>query len=402
MVCVYIKRGVFLQKIKFDQFVITVRRIDFHYEDNEKEGDLFFEFNQINILSEGPLLIAISLLCGKKYDYIEVDLKVPQNILDTVSTFCEAEIKVKEISPIEYVSIGKKDRVSINFSAGLDSLAASLLFPKDKIDLFSLDFGRGYTREREFFKEFNTNIVRTNFRDREHGFNLNTHMFMAIGTVLYSEKYCNKYMSYGTIMEAGEGYMYHDRLNRLKDIYPPLSSLNITELRLINALTEVGTLLTVIKLKTKDVYKSVISCGFINSEKLARKELLFNILNEEHKCNLKDMDVHFPNEHGMMKFGTKRLQVFLTFYMMKYCSKEDVIKFGGEIPQKYYDAIEGMSLKFYEGFNPNYLHKIPEVFRPDIMKNLIQANILPYDEIDWEEYFKIRDILEEMFRYKKK
>ena len=193
--------------------------------------------------------------------------------------------------------------------------------------------------------------------------------------------------------------MYHEHLNinRVQEFYHPLSSLNITELRLINALTEVGTLLAVVKLKTNDVYKSVTSCGGITSEKLARKKLLFNILNEEYNCNLKEMEVHFPNDHDMKKFGSHRGRAFLAFYMMKYYSKEEMVKFNGEIPQKYYDTIEGMSLKFYEEFNPNFLHKLPEVFRSDIMKNLIQANILPYDEIDWKEFLKIRDILEEMF-----
>lgn len=377
-----------MKKIFFENFKHMDDRIDFNVkiiEDEEvvQDDEIFLEFDRELKINDNVMAVALSTLCGMTFDYIYFDLDINEDLLKDISLFTKGEVASKSTNNLPYLNNNKDDKIIINFSGGMDSLAAYLILPKNISEIVSIDFNI-LDREKTFFKKFKPYTLRTNFR--ELGYNRNTWQFMGIGSILFNELINAKYQLFGTIMETGVGYSFEKYATQKQFPCEPFSFIGIQDLKIIQGITEIGTTLIICKLAPHLVNDSLISLAPPETTKRYRKELIVKILMD--KLDLDNIFIEYsgyPKEGSVLKWGDKFLNDFLTLYWVKNADMDDVIRITKDIPQEVIDFVETRSLNFYEKFNTNYLNNIPDVFKEGLIKNLTKAEIYPYDETDFRE-----------------
>lgn len=379
----------------FDNFKHTDNKIEFkaiEIEDENiiKEDDLFFEFDRKININNNSLAVALSTLCGKNYDKIHIDLELNEKIVKDIEKFTGAEVSVRELNDSPYIT-KKKNKIIINFSGGMDSLAAYLILPKNSTELVSVYF-TGFEREENLFKKFKPYTVKTNFRELKH--DRNAWQFMGVGSILFNELINARYQIFGTIMEAGIWYSFEEYATRTKFCSEPFSYVHIQDLKIIQGITEVGTALIICNLAPHLINDSLKSLSNPGTTKRYRKELIVKILLK--KFNIDNVFVEYtdaPNEKRAHNWGDKFFNDFLTLYWIKNAEMEDVTKITKNIPQEVFDFVKVHKLEFYEKFNTNYLNNIPQIFRKEILNNLSEANMLTYNETDFRELNEVMRLL---------
>lgn len=353
-------------------------------KDDEKIDNIYFKFNKPNNPSTDSIAITLSTLCGKYFNEIYIDLKVSEDVLNKISDFTNAKVTVKEILPeINYNTSGTN--AIINFSGGFDSLAAACLIPDAK--LVSLDFGGWFEREANFFKIFDPYIVETNFRKLRY--DKYSWTFMGAGALLYHDTLNAKYNVFGTSLESTP-YNYFQSFAENKKDYP-FSYLGFDEIKMIRGLSEVASTMLITKFKPELVNESLCSLSAPKTEKRYRKQLFAEIISEKYNRNVYIEKTEPPETQ--INFGASFPRDFQVFYIIKNCGLEESLKLVKNIPEEIVDISNKLSLDFYEKYNPNYLKHLPKDIRNHIIKQLSLADILPYNETDWEEFKIIRKYL---------
>lgn len=380
-------------KIKFINFNIDKGRIDFDvitYDENNiyKEDKLFFELSEPIIVSDNLILIALSTLCGKEYDEIYLDLDTNLELINQIQKFTDAKVTVKNVTCDKLIFNKCNDKILLNFSGGFDSLAALCVLPKDKTEIVSINFGGWFESENDFFKKFNPYTVSTNFRQLKY--DRASWTFMGIAGILFSDFLNAKYNVFGTILEGTPYHFSNNMINYVPSVQP-FSFLNLSDIKFIPGITEVGTAMILCYYKPELVNDSLISLAKPWSEKRYRKQLLTQIV-----CNRFNYSIFLdltdaPNYQ--VDFGTNFALDFLALYQLKFAGLNEVEKTLSNIPQEAIDLVNNLSLEFYEKYNTNFLKNIPKQFQSEFLKNLAMAGVLPYNEIDFDEFIKVREFL---------
>ena len=329
------------------------------------------------------IAIALSTLCGTSYGEVVMELNVSKNCADAIEAYTHAAVSFAGCSREGAIGRnGSLTNIALNFSGGFDSLAAYSLMPKEKTKLVSMDWGGRFFREELFFRRFNPCIVKTNIQ--KLGYCRETWTFMGIGMILFSGVLDIGYGAFGGTFENTAVNMV--RCPRIATEYrtEPFSFLGIKDLRVTHGITEIGSLMVVLRHAPSlfmDILRSVAAPG---SEKLYRKSVLAYIVNKRFGCGI---DVPIQNEplKAAYKFGENMTIDMLCLYEMKHVGREIASKTVSDIPETAEELVHGLDMSFFERLNTNFLGSIPSECQDYYMTRLLKAGIRPYSEEDWYE-----------------
>lgn len=375
-------------KIIFDSFQKSLGKIVFHiktFEDNLllKNDEIFFKFSENFEVNDNLLAIALSTFCGFKFDYIYFDLFIHEDTVKNISSFTRSNVECKGFNNEEFLN-KNYDKIALNFSGGLDSLAAKFLLG-DYAELISVSF---FGNEYDFFKKFNPHILDTNFR--QLGYAENHWTFMGVGTILFSDFLNLRYHTFGTILEAFHLHVTLEYSSKDYFIEPPFHLAGLNDIKFIQGLTEIGTALISSVSYPYLINDSLISLAMPGTEKRYRKQLIIQILKE--KFNLDNVFIELtepPAENKRLKWGNDFALDFLSLYILKHAGIQETNNIMLNIPEDAINFVETHNLDFYEKFNTNFLNNLPNCIKPVIAKNLLNAKIGMYNQRDFNELHEV-------------
>lgn len=383
-------------KIKFSEFNVTDGYISFFYEvqkydmetSMEDNGHIFFELSP-NIRPRSDLIaLALSTLCGKKYNQIHYELEFSPSIVLAVSNFTNANVTALEGNE-NTIQRKKSNNLTLNFSGGFDSLAAKCLMPKDT-NLVSMDFGGRFAREGAFFSRFSPCIVSTNLLQTPLRYN--SWSFMGIASLLFKDYLDSDYHTFGSILEASNDNFTSNPVAMRNISFPPFLAAGIENAPYVLGLTEVGTVSVLSHYNPDLISCSLESLANVGEEKRYRKQVLSMIVSNKLKKDFR-INIISPPANPYFKFGENFVVDFLTFYFIKNADLNVASHIVSNIPDEIIKSAENLSLNFYERLNTNFLTNFPKQFKGDLVKKLADANITPYTEVDWEEFHRVKQLL---------
>lgn len=375
-------KNIYFNKISKNPGKITLNLIIKENDNIIKNEELFFKFNIPFKPSDDVLAIVLSTICGSNmYDDIHLDLNITSSVYKSIKSFTKSNVFSNEILEDKESKI-EKENFLLNFSGGIDSLALLSLLPKNYTKLVSINWG-GTFREYDFFKKFDTYIVETNLLDLGIKYNWSA---LGMASIFYSEYLKGKYVTFGNVLEAS-AFTFSPKIS---DNY--LQTPKLVPFRYINdisypyftvGLTEVGTLLVASYYFPELIGESLESICPPTWEKRGRKELLLEIVNKKFVRNIKHDKSNPP--WNKFKFGEVLSEDFLCLYIIKQLGVEKASQILMNIPKEAEIFAEKYSLDFYERFNTNFLLTIPKEYRGETIKRLINADVIPYNQNDYNE-----------------
>ena len=324
-----------------------------------------------------------------------------QNIVNNLEKFTNAKINTKQIIDDEqnnlanYKKENSSNKIILNFSGGFDSLAAKILLG-DYAELVSISF---FDIEYDFFKKFKPHILKTNFR--QLGYAENDWTFMGVGSILFSDYLNSKFHLFGTVFEAFHMHATQEFSSQKKFIEEPFNFIGITDLKLIQGLTEIGTALVLCNTYPHLVNDSLTSLSQPKTEKRYRKQIITDILQKKFDLNIYLEPTEPPMKENRLNWGKYFSVDFLSLYMIKYAGIEETSKILKNIPEEAIEFSKNHELTFYERFDTNFLNNIPNEFKTEITKNLANAKILPYDQNDFKELHDVNVFLSKFYPFLK-
>lgn len=322
--------------------------------------------------------LAISTMTGTKYDRIDIDLPLTQRTQFAIEKLAGATVNAPRLALPQSAPAGKN--IALNFSGGFDSLATLALLPEET-KLVSMDFGGAFQREADYFRSFDTAIIQTNFRDQ--GFAKNAWQFMGIGTLLLRDYLEIGAYSFGSILEASPwNFASKDHANMPQPVF---AAAGMRQVNPALGLTEIGTVMLLVKYYPDEVLASLKSLAAPGSEKLNRKIMLLNIVQD-----LLETDIGVTIQQDRLtphfEFGRSLATDFLALYIMKKKGQEQADQLVSEIPPSATDFVASRSLNFYERLNTIFADSLLKDDRNRLYTQCLGAEILPYSEKDWIEY----------------
>ncbi|MBQ6219903.1 MAG: hypothetical protein IJJ47_09240 [Methanosphaera sp.] len=366
--------------------------------------EIYFKLDEKNSINDNVMAVVLTTLTGQLYDKIYYDLELNENIIQQISDFTKSKVSCKQKINTDFINNNINEKIILNFSGGFDSLALLSILPKNKTEMVSVkwDMENNYLkRESDFFKKFNPHILETNFRNFVNKTKVEQlsgiWQFMSIGSMLYNELLHFKFHTFGTIFEAWGLHGSSKVSTRKKFSNPPFNQIGLTDLKICQGLTEVGTALIVAKSFPYLVDDSLKSLAAPNSTKYYRKQLIMKIIQE--KYGLKDMYLNlndFKEPERKIDFNYFA-DGFLVLWYLKHIGFEKTKRIVSNLPEDIMNVVDKCSLNFYEKYNSNFLNNLPEDIKLDVMKNLIKLGILPYDEQDYQELKIVLEYLKDYY-----
>lgn len=402
-----------MKEIHFFNFSIEESLVKFDYtiktEDNELKSDVYYELNKKYKPSVTSVAYTVATLIGeKKFTKAVIDLEVTKEVAAKIEKFVKIPVEWKGIVEKDTTEVvdDKMNNIILNFSGGLDSLAAYYLLPKDRTQLVSVSFGGWFAREEEFFKKFDTMIVSTNLRQNKTGavnrLNENSWTFMGCGALLFKNLAKAKYNVFGSILEATTYHLLPTNNVGDKNDTPPFGSYGLYDLRVVNGVTEVATAIITSYYGADLMHDAIESLAAPKTEKKFRKQLLLDIICEKFG---RKIDIKFTDPPTKkIKFGTYLANDFLCMYILKNRGLEAASKTVSDIPQRAVDIAKSLDLTFFERMNCDFINgkNYPDnELRGYVISRAIEAGVLPYTEKDYKEYRIIINFLNEYHHFDK-
>ena len=378
-----------ISKIYFYNIQKNLRRINFTVETYTSENkeknteEIYFEFNYDNYVSDTALILSLIALIMKSFQYVYIDINVSKKLLNFLKKDFGNIVNFRGITDYDDVDVGniKKGNISLLFSGGLDSLAAYSLLYKENVKLISFDFGNSYN-ERIVFNNFQTYIVKTNFRQSaffKHSSKFYVPAF-SVGAIMYAETLGIEYTCSGDVLEAS-----HDFNCYYPNYVFPGSYFLLRQIRPTLGLTEISTTkISKIFQSVSILNKSIKSLATPGSFKRFRKDILLNFFSVHtpiHKVNKKVL------------FGENYVNDFLFLYIYKY-NKNLGEMFYNEIPDIVINFINTHTLAFFDKIHPKSLRNFPgDKCLTVFLRNLFISGISFYDDLDFKELHETRQLL---------
>lgn len=383
-----------MNRIIFDNFVITNGYITFQYRDHIDSGVLYFELSHKIIPENDLIAIALSTLCGRgNYDAVHFDLDLQKQTLEKIQHFCLGEITSKSVLE-NHTSNEVKKACALSFSGGFDSLSAKYLMPDDTV-LVSMDFGGKFAREREFFEKFNTHIVKTNLLETH--LKKNSWSFMGISAILFSNYLNIKYHTFGGILESSPNNFVKNNSAAKNITFPPFLAASMENAPYTLGITEIGTAMILLKNAPELVKESLDSLANNGETKKYRKQLITSLVAKLMNVELDIGEFDTPNHK--LTFGKNFTDDFLSFYFLKYAGMEAVSKFMVGIPEEAVQLSQKLSLKFFERLNTNFTENFPAELLPNLLQKASDAKVIPYTKSDWLELDQIVALLSKYYKF---
>ena len=224
---------------------------------------------------------------------------------------------------------------------------------------------------------------------------------MGVGSILFSDYLNSKFHLFGTVFEAFHMHATQELTKQKKFIEEPFNFIGITDLKLIQGLTEIGTALVLCNTYPHLVNDSLTSLSQPKTEKRYRKQIITDILQKKFDLNIYLEPTEPPMKENRLNWGKYFSVDFLSLYMIKYAGIEETSKILKNIPEEAIEFSKNHELTFYERFDTNFLNNIPNEFKTEITKNLANAKILPYDQNDFKELHDVNVFLSKFYPFLK-
>lgn len=380
------KSEIYFYNVKISPERVSLRYSSRSREGEESENEIWFEFSERIWITNSSLAVALSTLCGRAFDYISFGMPVSNEVLREIYELTQATIDTTgdEIQPPI-----NREGVLLNFSGGFDSLAAKALMPGN-VNLVSIDFGGRFAREREFFDQFNTLRISTNILDT--GLQTNSWSFMGIGSILASHFYGAKYITFGGIMEASPDNFRTIPAASKKYTFPPFRAVGYENAPFVLGLTEVGTLMVLLKSSPNLIADSLMSLASPGEEKLHRKSVLTKIVADEVGVDIQLPVIQPPNSPHF-RFGESFAVDILSLYVMNKTSNADAMGMVRDIPDTVREFAQSQTMSFMERANPTLFENFPSSLFPLLQDKLGEYGIKWYTEQNWKEIQEVRKLL---------
>lgn len=278
----------------------------------------------------------------------------------------------------------------LNFSGGVDSLAAQKLLGS-RVRLLSIDFGGGFAREAEWFREWDTFVVETNFRNKPFNENLDWR-FMAAGTLLFAEYLHIGSVYWGSVLEASPYWFSNQRKKAVEETVST-HVFGIANLRMCQAVTplsEYGTMKIAATTGAETLERSLVSCANPKSEKYFRKMLLRSIATGE-QLSTEVLRATAPQRKYAFRssFGVD----VLTAYFCWSLGIDFVREYLAEISDENAKELSNLDMRFFEKYNPANVPALPAAAQKEILGGYEECGLKPYDAIDVESLDKCRILM---------
>lgn len=349
--------------------------------------ELWFEFNRPTKIENDTMAIALSTLCGRTYGKISYELPLSEAAMTEISAFTLAQVTAPIAQPVR--ESRDLSGLTLSFSGGFDSLAALSLMPAET-RLVSMDFGGRFSREREFFENFDTTIISTNLLDTP--LSKNSWSFMGIGAILLNDSFLSTYHTFGSILEAGPDNLRVAPVAAANSTFPPFKAAGFANAPYVAGLTEVGTLIVLSNYKADMIAPSLQSLASPGDEKLHRKKVLAQIVSERMGLAF-DLPAVVKPAMPHFSFGQNFALDFLTLYVSKFAGRDVVDGMVSDFPDEAEALVKGMDLTLFERANSTLYSNFPSELFGGLATNLAGAGISFYTETDWCEYQAIREFL---------
>lgn len=284
----------------------------------------------------------------------------------------------------------------LNFSGGIDSLAAYYLLG-DASRNISIDFGGYFKREADWFREWPTYIVETDFREKPFIESLDWR-FMGSCAMLYSDYLQIDTVYWGTVLEASP-YWFSSNKKVDADNAVSTHAFAIAGLKMgqtVTPLSEFGTMKLALQLGDITVQKSIVRCAAPRSEKSIRKLLLARLAQGDR------VDSAFWEVNQCTRkyvFGTSFAVDILTMYFISKIGIKLVRAHLADITDDQLAEIKALDMCFFEKYNVANLESIPKSVCGQIIAGYENAGLAPYSLSDFTALEACRDYLKQVHRF---
>lgn len=380
----------FNSEIKFSELEITPQKINLIANYNDQSLPLWFEFDRRVKVSSSNLAVALSTLCGKKFEKISFDFEVRAETQHQISKFTGAAVE----APTDEISklLPQAGNHIVSFSGGFDSIAVSEILGKSA-NLVSLDFGGWFERETDYFKKYDTLVISTNIRrqpSQKDALARNHWSFMATGAILTAEYFEAEYHSFGTIL--GATFAQPAKSQTLI----PLQAVGLKEIPVTSGITEIGTTRIMLQTEFNEVVDSLKSLAGVRDRKNYYKKALVTLV-------ANDLGIESPippldlNWQSKVKFNNSYTTALSALYFIARGKAELISPLFEEIPETAYELASELKMHFMNRANYDYYQTVPTEIRKNLVTNLDHLGFSPYTEHDWEEIQKVRQFLATIF-----
>lgn len=290
--------------------------------------------------------------------------------------------------------LGRSKRL-LSFSGGVDSLAAHYLCGPDA-QLLSLEFGGHFKRESDFFKRWDTKIIRTDFRNKPFDEKLDWR-FIAAGAILMSDFIGVESLLFGTILEASPFWFNVKTKTPYENarMYQVFELADIKIGQTVISLSEYGTTKVASSFGREILSSSIESAAAKGSLKLFRKLLLEKIVLGDEITN-DWTSLNKPKNKSI--FGKSFTEDILSLYFSWKLGATFVSEYLLDMSDDFKSAADTLDMGFFEKYNPENLVANPPDLRDRFVTIFRSLDLLPYSESDYENINAVREFLSGYFR----
>lgn len=378
-----------IERIEFRNLSMQPRRIEVEAVNSGGAFPLWFQFDRETEVSPHAVAVALSTLCGTKYDCIHFDFPVGERVVEEIEKFTQSNVTRNGDESYEKPS-GKN--ISLSFSGGFDSLAAHRVLG-DKATLVSTDFGGWFEREAEFFKEFEPLIVSTNIRrvpTQAKSFASNHWTFMCIGAILTAESLDSGFHVFGRIL--GDRFARKPTSTGVK----PLEMVGMKNIPITDGITELGTAKVLAQTDASQIADSIRSLAGQTDRKRLLKLILASVAADEM-----GLEVPLPpipdTWDNPIEFDSSYTTALSALYLIAKGKAHLIEPLYKQIPNSAYSIVEGLSLDFIMKVNTDHYETLPQEIAGKISQRFIELGFSPYTESDWGEAKLVRSYLNRIF-----
>lgn len=377
------------ESIAFRNLSISPTRIDLEAVTSEGSFPLWFKFNRAVGVSPHALAIALSTLCGTKYEQVHFDFPVDDELLSSISSFTKASVTS---NGHESYNRPPCDNVTLSFSGGFDSLAALRLLG-DRAELVSTDFGGWFEREAEFFEKFNPLVVSTNIRrtpTQQDSFARNHWTFMGIGAILTADHLHSGFHVFGTIL----GDRFSRRPSRTS--VAPLEMAGLRNIPMTDGITELGTAKILAQTDPELISESISSLAGKTDRKRLLKLVLATVAANELGVDVTLPDI--PTDWDKpIDFNSSYTTALSTLYLIAKGKEHLIAPLYNGIPDSAFAITEGLTLDFVMKVNSDFYESLPKEIAMEVAPKFLELGFSPYTETDWVEAKLVRSYLNRIF-----
>ena len=259
----------------------------------------------------------------------------------------------------------------------------------------AVDFLGDFARERSFFEHLAPTVIcETDLRLK--GYDRPDWMFMAAASLLFADYLDLGGIGFGTILEASASNL-RPNIEVLPLTTPePFAALDIYDATITRGITEFGTAMVLLKYAPDLISGSLASLAAPGSEKSFRKRLLVDAIKHAQGGPPPAFDSYkYPTRKA--KWGGAITVDFLAIYFIRTYGREVVERWMEKLDGIDWSRIATLNVGWYLKFNTKFVRDIPMRFRATVLSRCLEADIAPYDEVDWQGFAAVCELLAETY-----